>query len=690
MFGLHRCSNVFLAAALLALPACGDGLGIGGTDDGAQDGGTPGGDGNDGGSSGGGGDSGDGDEGDGATDDGTEEPGDGSGDDSGDDGGVDEFDPCFDVSCGEGYCVVEDGEPKCECYGDYEALGLKCVQCEPVGTPYDVDIPMLEVTGTFKINGFAPPASQYDDANIYLRNRGTGDEVLLGNTHDETFAATIVPGAYDLYYELENGGMLVPANEKAKLRTVLLEDSGQLEVDIPAVALAGAITINGGPPPQEVYQNGYLYLRNRATKDAVRLGETRDGSFQVPVIPGDYEVFYVLKEGGDEVPANANAWVEQVKVPNTPEVGATVDVDIPAVILRGDFTINGSTPPDSQYDTGTISLRNDTGDEVVLGATRDASYRMAIVPGRYDVYYSVTQAGSTVPTNKEALLGEVDVPATFEVEVVRNMDVATVSVSGDFLVDDAPPPTATNDDGVVVLHDQETGDEVVLGNTHEGSYERIVVPGKYDIHYSQTTSNGGVPQNTNAKLVTVDLLAPTAQDVNIPTVQVTGTITVGGQPPPTTQYDDGRLYLRNAETGDSVLLGNTHEGSFSALVIPGTYDVHYALETGGTDVPVNNDAYVQTVDVEEGVPLQIDIEVIDLVGNFLVGGMPAPPTISDFGSVYLEHVATRDAVYLGGTNDGTYGQRLVTGRYLLFYRQENANGLVPTNTNAGLACLDIE
>jgi hypothetical protein len=295
-----------------------------------------------------------------------------------------------------------------------------------------------------------------------------------------------------------------------------------------------------------------------------------------------------------------------------------------------------------------------------------------------------------VPTNKEALLGTLDVPATFEVDVVRDLDVEAVSVSGDFLVDNAPPPPATNDDGVVLLHDPVTGDEVVLGNTHDGSYARILVPGTYDIHYRQTTSSGGVPQNTNAKLGTVDLAGPTARDVNIPTVQVTGTITVGGQPPPATQYDDGRLYLRNAETGDSVLLGNTHEGSFTALVIPGTYDVHYALETGGTEVPVNRDAYVQTVEVEVGVPLQIDLGVIDLVGNFLVGGEPAPPTISDFGLVYLEHTATRDAVYVGSTNDGTYAQRLVTGRYLLYYRQENANGLVPANTNAGLACLDIE
>jgi hypothetical protein len=597
--------------------------------------------------------------------------------------------PCAEVDCGNGVCVEEEDGPKCECFDDYEPLGLTCVQCKAIGTPYDIDVPMIEVTGTITVNGFSPPASQYDDANIYLRNKGTGDEVFLGNTHDESFAAAVVPGTYDVYYELEDGGTLVPVNERARLQTVVLTDSGALNVDIPAVALSGTITMNGGPPPQEVYQNGYVYLRNRVTKDAVRLGETRDGSFVVPVIPGDYEVFYVLKEGGMQVPANANARLEQAAIPNTPEAGATLDIDIPAVILRGDFTINGSTPPDSQYDTGAISLRNETGDEVLLGATREGNFRLAIVPGRYDVYYSVTQAGSTVPMNKEALMGTVDVPPTFEVDVVRNVDVATVSVSGDFLVDNAPPPAATNDDGVVLLHDPTTGDEMVLGNTHDGSYERILVPGTYDIHYSQTTSSGGVPQNTNAKLGTVDLVTPTAQNVNIPTVQVTGTITVGGQPPPLTQYDDGRLYLRNAETGDSVLLGNTHEGGFSALVIPGTYDVHYALETGGTDVPVNNDAYVQTVEVEAGVPLQIDIDVIDLVGNFLVGGIPAPPTITDFGRVYLEHTATRDAVYLGSTNDGSYGQRLVTGRYLLYYRQQNANGQVPTNTNAGLACLDI-
>ena len=50
-------------------------------------------------------------------------------------------------------------------------------------------------------------------------------------------------------------------------------------------------------------------------------------------------------------------------------------------------------------------------------------------------------------------------------------------------------------------------------------------------------------------------------DVDIEAVPVSGQLTFDGDQPPSSVYQDGRLFLRNTELDDSLLLGSTHGGS---------------------------------------------------------------------------------------------------------------------------------
>jgi hypothetical protein len=68
---------------------------------------------------------------------------------------------------------------------------------------------------------------------------------------------------------------------------------------------------------------------------------------------------------------------------------------------------------------------------------------------------------------------------------------------------------------------------------------------------------------------------------------VTGNLTYNGAT--VTGAGSAFLFLRNAE-GDSANLGNTSSGTFSARVIPGTYDLYYQINLGGASVPSNTSA----------------------------------------------------------------------------------------------------
>ncbi|MFO0654153.1 MAG: hypothetical protein U0787_03645 [Polyangia bacterium] len=100
-----------------------------------------------------------------------------------------------------------------------------------------------------------------------------------------------------------------------------------------------------------------------------------------------------------------------------------------------------------------------------------------------------------------------------------------------------------------------------------------------------STSDGGVDSK-------VDLAAPVCANqivdgklnVDIPTITLTGRITVNGVVPPAERF--GTVTLRNSTTGDSVSLGTLTDASYlPKQIIPGVYDVYYAWDTTDTVNP---------------------------------------------------------------------------------------------------------
>ena len=251
-----------------------------------------------------------------------------------------ELDDC-NVDCGvNGMCELDDdGHPQCVCDSGFASTGLACVACTTVEGSVDADVPIADAVFEFRIADAEPPAMIQDSGRIMLRNTTSGDEVLLGATYEGGATKTIIPGTYEIYYSRFQGGTGVPVNRNALLETRFIDDAEPIVVNVPVATITGTITIAGETPSASPYDFGRVFLVNRATGDEALLATTREGSFIVNVIPGDYAIHYRLGQADVQAPLNNDTRIGEVTVDPAGEVLQDLQIDVPAIDVSGAITV---------------------------------------------------------------------------------------------------------------------------------------------------------------------------------------------------------------------------------------------------------------------------------------------------------------------------------------------------------------
>jgi hypothetical protein len=610
--------------------------------------------------------------------------GDGDGDPSpGDGDGVPGDASCFALDCGDGECLEFDGLAYCDCPEGSNWTGQACDPCPLViGANHVLDLNVITFAGRFAVDGEAPPANEYDDANVYLENRHTRDRVWLGNTHSETFSVRVTPGVYDVIYEVETPGPVMPANGRVRLERRPLFATSEIEaiIDIHVARVNGAFKLDGVAPPDHEYDDANVSFRLLDTTDEIVVGNTHDGSYAVNVVPGTYEVVYRNETPGPLAPRNVGATLGTRSFTDD----TNHDIEIASVAIQGEFRLDGVLAPDNDYNDANVDLWSSELGVVALGNTHAGSYSLRVIPGNYEYVYR-HETGPDVPQNQHARFGAADATVNGTVDV----DIEMVTITGMLTINDVMAPPDELDDGIVHLRSSGGDDSVLLGNTHDGVYTVNLIPGSYAVYYAQETSGGTVPDNKNARIVDAMAIANSGMiDIDVPAVLVQGTFTIGGDAPPNLNYEDGRVYLRNIETDDTVLLGSTHAAYYTAMVVPGDYDVYYVQEAGGL-VPANQNALIDSITVANAMSLDIDIPGTSLAGVLHVGGGEPPATASDGGQLYLRN-ATGDSVLLGDSFVPGFAANLVSGTYGVYYRAEGSGAIMPENDNGRFACVTVE
>lgn len=589
--------------------------------------------------------------------------------------------PCELAACDPGVCVIDgDGQPTCECPEDSVNAGLQCLTCEGVTAEFDVTIAAVDISLGVTFGGAEFPVSTGEQGRVWLRDPGNGELIVLGNPAEGLRTARVVPRVYEVVYG-HLSGSVVPANKLARIGIVDANDTPMVgtSFDIPTVQLTGTFEFNGASAAG-LGEYGNLWLRNPSTGDEVFLGRSDGGEYSVTVIPGDYEVHFEWLTGSGVAPANTRGLVSYANIPadQGPQV---LPIDVLSVQVSGAFTFDGNDAPTSPSERASFFFHDPvTGDEFPIGASDGSSYLVRVIPGLYDLVLS-SAGGAVAPANSRAILRTLDTAD----DSGHAIDVATSRVTGAITVDDGPAPADPADDGRLLLRGTTPGDEVVLGSTVGGDFDVVVVAGSYAVHYAQDTSSGTVPLNTNARIGELDATIDTLFDVDVPTAFVSGVITIGAGAPPDSDYDDGWVYLRNPETGDTVLLASTRMGQFAAPVVPGTYEVTYAVETAGGEAPISAQP-IRLFDIDVDGDTAFDI---DVPAQSLSGTIGSAAEAGDRAALFLRATTGKGRSLLGDTAAASYEQRIVPGRYIVAYGLQSGGGALPRNTDAALACIEL-
>jgi hypothetical protein len=172
---------------------------------------------------------------------------------------------------------------------------------------------------------------------------------------------------------------------------------------------------------------------------------------------------------------------------------------------------------------------------------------------------------------------------------------------------------------------------------------------------------------------------------------MTGAVTINGVP--AAAGNSGIVTLRSTD-GDRVVIANTASATYSARVVPGTYDVYYTRTAGPnnttTEAPANHAAKLRSglvVAPGRTTVFDVDIPSATVSGTIKINGVLAGA--DDHGTLMLQSAAGGFAPF-ASTSGGAYMARLVPGTYDLFFSNAGRGGeTTPMNTLRKLRCFSV-
>jgi len=522
--------------------------------------------------------------------------------------------------------------------------GLACsAQAPPTAI---INVRSAIVRPMFLHNGSPFEANPAQSGTFHLVPRA-GEPILLGTSFEPPGSGVrVVSDVYDVEYRWRAGDR-VPRNVAARvLQGVLIAGDRDLVIDVPSASLRGNLRMNGAPFPQAGVNAATLSLEGVHALGRVVLGSSNQSTYATRLIPGAYDLRYQTNGIGGPIPSNQDAMRERHDIERDT---ATRDFDIPAVLAQFLFRANGVPFPDNALENGVVSLRRDSGDRIELGHSRNQTRTVRLIPGEYDGYWEGLTGSSVVPANPDSRFRR-GLLVTAGVSV---LDVPSISISGDFLVNGETAPISETERGQVWLRDVLTSSEVQLGSTTIGSFQRRVIPARYDVVYSRQTGGNIMPANGDVVIESArDFAAQADADIDIPSTRLEYQLTLNGATFFDTQTENGRLTTRSGADAADIQLGQTiflGDDGDSVLLVPGEYDVTYSQLTGSL-MPNNTRATLDPfyVVLNGGVGTQtLDVRTGEYAFAFRNNGAPFADDPARSAAFELRHLD--DVVAIGTT-----------------------------------------
>lgn len=347
----------------------------------------------------------------------------------------------------------------------------------------------------------------------------------------------------------------------------------------------------------------------------------------------------------------------------------TFEIDIQSRLLSGNLLLDSSAyqPGDTSSYAVELTTLSNPENNVFIGYFFDEQFSISVIPGQYQpVYYY--QFGNTTPVNYAELL-PLKINATNDLS--RDIDVATIVVNAQFLLNGNPFPTALEEVAHVYLQSNASEEQIFLGFTNSINPSVRILPGDYQVVY-EYQSGETIPVNTHAILpdtLTLNSSGPIQIDMASSTVR--SRFSVDGIDFPQSLYDAAAFALVNADQGDTASIGRSHQGITSTQVLYGNYDAHYQLKELGDFVPKNPDTVIeQDVIIDQpSMSLNLNVNTVEISGNFTINGVVTSDSLYENARIYLQDPVTGALTFLENTREQNYpATRIIPGNYNLVYR----------------------
>ena len=474
-----------------------------------------------------------------------------------------------------------------------------------------------------------------------------------------------------------------------------LRQDGVLDLDLRAVSVTGTVTLNGAPLADQTSSRGQIRFHGTSlladTSIAFDLGTTGAKTYGLRVPPGTYDIDYVAGSSAcasgttSPWPCGGGSLKRAVAIASD----GVLDLDVRVVAVSGAVTLKGAVFPDSTRARGSLTFTGPDGwaaTTAAFASTGAVTYRVKVMPGTYDVAYNGDATGClqdtapAIPCNSGQLRQQV----SLGVDGVLDLDVPAVKVSGAVTLAGAALPTETAARGALTFT-AATGGSVAtrsLGTTGAGFYAATLLPGRYAIALAANASLCGPSLTPVMPCLGGTLMASTmlstdgVLDVDMRAVTVSGSVTIAGQPLPTTTGDRGGLrFTRAAGGGGSTYsLGTSGAGTYRVRLLQGTYDVDYNANAGlcssasagappplpCTGGPISRGLALMT----DGV-LDADLKRVQVTGSVTLKGAAMPTATANRGALVFSQAGggTTSTPSFGTSGNVTYGLSLWPGTY---------------------------
>lgn len=494
-----------------------------------------------------------------------------------------------------------------------------------------VDIPVVTITTSLTLKGSqvtGSNTSSSDYGKIALRDTRTGEKFPLfsawnanSGTAVGAYPARLIPGIYDVIYEVGKDGSRWPANLETVLqRSVDLTTSRALTIDVPVIDLTVKLTLNGeavatGNTTSSDY--GRIQLKDLETGALFKYYNTYDSnggkpvaSFTGQVLPGIYDVSYKGQKSVRYWPLNSEEILASALTITSSQTQSfdllTSTLTVSSLTLGGTLVSTANT---TATDYGTIRLRDARGIDFKLADTWSntnsaprSTFSSVVFRGVYDIVYAFKAGGVLWPLNEKAQLHTgLDLTTAQTI----TLDVPVVQVSCELLLNGvavSSSNTSATDYGKLVVRQIADQDRFKLCSAWSSAagapapkVKAALVPGLYQVLYDAEQDGPSWPGNQDVLLTDVlDIRTPDqVVRLDVPARTMSLSLTLAGQAASganTSATDYGLLELWNmgieADMFDAYA---SWDGTQNQVVpvgqislLPGSYDVLYTVGADGT------------------------------------------------------------------------------------------------------------